>query len=618
MELRMCEVMDKEIETWIVDNREWEERLYKRLETVEFLAVDLETTGFNPRTEKTLCIGLAWEEGKAVAIPMFHRDATFKPNIYRLGLILEQKKLIFHNPGFDMKFLAMIGIHVEAYFDTMIAHYVVDDERQGTHSLERCAAIVGYEKKGESLREFLPNKKVSFEEVPLSILMEYCAIDTGITYSLFEYYRNQVPPIFHFLLMPAINLYSNMELQGVKIDVDYISQLEKELIERGDVIHEQMKKWGLINFRSTAQLRKLLFDELKLPETWNRSTDKEALKFLSKHHELPKLMLEYRDVQTQLSDYVNKLPAERDENDYIHPDFLFHGTVTGRLSCRGINLMAISRDRNIQRMFIGGGDCLIMEADYSQIELKLAAILAGDQKLLQQFRDGKDIHNEFGMKLYKKKAEDITEYERVITKMVVFGVLYGRGAQSIADEFGIPVNEAQKYINMLFVEYPTLHKYVRKLESDVAIYKEIHTLQGRIRRFRGEITMKEQREAVNFPFQSLASDITLMATVMIGNFLRRCRMRSRVLWTIHDAILIEVAEPELAIVARAAKNMMAIAPSVFMPDVDLTFNCKINVGKNWGDVEKYKEEQIEQLSGQMKLWGFELEKEIFKLSDWRR
>jgi len=610
----------EKVNTLIIDTPALEQKLYERLMTVDTLAIDLETTGFNPRTEKTLCIGLSWSRGNAVAIPMYHREAIFRPNFLKLKEAIENKRLIFHNGKFDIKFLKILGWNVTQYFDTMLAHYIVDDEKQGTHSLDQVGAFLGWTLDKMEPRKYLKSRKESFEKVPLAVLLPYCGADAGVTYAIYDYYKDKVPHIFHYLIMPAVNAYTDMELQGVKVDVEYALVFDKQLeIDIDTQLTQMQKEFGLLNFNSHAQLCKLFYDDLKL-KYHRRSVDAEALEVLASQHKIANEVRELRRMQFVRSHYTKKVLEIRDENDFVHPDFLFHGTVNGRLSCAGdFNLMAIDREDRIKRIFRGSGDCLIMECDYRAIELKLAAYLSGDQKMIALFRDGRDFHSEMGSKLYNKPISELTETNRVITKMVVFGVLYGRGAKSIADEWHISEKEAAKYIDMLFKEFPNLENLVNRLKVDGVRFREAHTLQGRIRRWRSDYPdWKLEKEATNFPFASLASDITLTAAVLIDQFYRKNRMRSRVLWTVHDAIVQEIAPNELALAARAARSLMLLAPLQWCPDLPFDMDCKIEVGVSWGDCEKYKFEQVENLSNpQLKLWGYELDKEIFDLSDLR-
>jgi DNA polymerase I-like protein with 3'-5' exonuclease and polymerase domains len=494
----------------IVDNDDMEEKLYERLKDITYLAVDFETSGFNPRTEKSLCLALSWSPGKAVALPLFHRDATWRPNLIKLKSVMEDNKLlIMHNGKFDVKFMRMLGWNVTQYFDTMLAHYMVDDEKQGTHALDQVAAEKGWLVDKDMARKYLKNRKESFEKVPLPVLLQYCGEDTGVTYALYDHYKNLVPKLFYFLVMPAVNMYADMELQGVKVDVEYVVDFHKDLKTELDSISSKLcKEYKDINWKSPTQICKYFYDELGLPmqKNWDgvprRSVDKEALKFLKGKHPAVDMLREHRKRQHMVANYIKKTIDLRDENDFVHPDFLFHGTTTGRLSCTGINLMAIDRDDRVQRMFIGSGDCLIMEADYSQIELKLAAYLSGSVEMMKIFQEGRDFHGEMGAELYNKPQNELTETERVITKMVVFGVLYGRSAKSIADEWGISEKEAQKYIDMLFKRYPELKKLVDTLQKEAVDYHMAYTLQGRIRRWRKDYAYdKIKREAVNFPFQ---------------------------------------------------------------------------------------------------------------------
>lgn len=555
---------------------EW---LYERLKKNNPISCDVETNWFDWRRTKLLSIGFSWKKGTGVSVPLFHKEAKISADINKLRDILENKKLIFHNAKFDAVQLWINGIFVTPYYDTMLAHYIAVDERRGTHSLKYLSkTILNYEYK--DVHDLMTSRKKTFESVPLDYLLKYNANDAIVTFMLYEEFKDKTPKIFYDLLMPATTTLAKMELRGVKIDRDYLIRLKEGLIEYVNKTESKIKSEFSFNPDSPKQV----VEYFRRKGVKMESADKWELYRISKKSDVARLILDYRKARKLISTYTDTLLKKLDENKYLHTDYMLHGTVTGRLASKNPNLQNIPRESKTKKMFVPSERFVFVEADYSQIEMRIAAILSNEERLLKAFRENRDIHDETAKTIFK--TEKFSKEQRVAAKMLNFGIVYGRGEGSIAYGLNISIDEARKLLNNFYSAFPKLRTYMKACEGLARKNGYLRSKSGRIRRFIFESDVMATK-AVNFPIQSLASDITLKTLTIIDKLFNKLGLISRPVLIVHDSILFEVPETELAFVTRLIRRVAKKVPFKYLPESTIEFPVNVSTGNSWGNLESY-------------------------------
>jgi len=566
-----------------------------------FFVVDVEATGLDPLIDKIRLIGLQSEPDHAWQVPQ-----KLLTNRY-VQLLL--KELLENttdsggqNVGYDSKMLLyQYEINWQPTVDSMLAHYTLD-ERLGTHDLKGLARqrydAPDYER---PLREYMHENKVGYEGIPLEILSPYNALDTQYTFMLCkdlppEMDAEGVRSVHDDILIPGTLALRHVELTGVKLDIEYLkelgSKLKAELAIKKTALQDVAREYDFEDFNpsSPQQVAKLLYDELKIPKTSRgRSTEREVLELLAGKHTIVNQIVTYRQTAHMISTYIEGLLSRVSADGRVRGDFLLHGTVTGRASSRDPNLQNIPVliGPMIRDAFIAEDGWELLDADEGQIELRVAAVLSGDQKMLQHFIDDDDIHRMIASEIFDIPPEKITEEQRYVAKYVDFGIIYGRGAKSLAEgelrEWGI--KKSQKFIDTLLERYPGLARW-REQQIQKAIKQGYvdYEITDRRRRFplvveanRGDVS----RQSVNSPCQGTGFDITFTAMTRLVN--RLDPEKCRVLLTVHDSILFEsrlgYREENCDIIRY---EMTENCPF----DFPIPLKVDIKVGQRWGSLVK--------------------------------
>jgi DNA polymerase-1 len=463
----------------------------------------------------------------------------------------------------------------------MLLHYVIDENRR--HGLKDLAGLFFPEMKNydAGLRAALKIKDLdeeSFGNVPLEILGPYCAMDCETTFRLGKKLIPNLTPklkrVFFSLYMPLSKVYTEAELLGVKVDIPYVKKILKENEKKLVKLTEKIFKIAgrELNLNSPKQLIELLFIQLNFPiilktASGKASTSEGALKALKSkrlpNKEIIDWILEYRSLKKMSSTYLGPMVDLVDEDDRVHPSFLLHGTVTGRVSSKGPNIQNIPRDPRIKGMFIPEKDYHFVEMDFSQAELRVMAYYSKDKVMTTQYKNEEDIHLSTACFIFKTKPEDISKRQRKIAKLVNFGYLYGATAkkahQSIGEKLGegeknITLNEAKQFRNGFFTQYAGIDRFIRQIRGLVKKEKQIESCFGRIRRLPQidspyeEKQAEAMRQGLNALIQGTASDLTQLALIKIHKFL--LPYKTRFLFTVHDAILFEVHVSELHLLPK--------------------------------------------------------------------
>lgn len=495
------------------------------------------------------------------------------PGIKKISHDLKTLKLALAQEGIDLKGLS---------FDTMVAAYLLNPSK-AQYSLADIAWDYLDELSGKRIEDGRALALIDRLKPRLEKELE----------------EKELLSLFEKLEMPLVDVLAAMQLTGIKIDVSVLEQLsrdiEKRLIKLIEAIYEN--SGCSFNINSPKQLRQILFENLKLPvvkrSKTGPSTDEEVLKNLSDKHELPRLLLEYRQLAKLKNTYVDTLPALVDpRTGRLHSSFNQTATETGRLSSSNPNLQNLPVKTDIAKVIrkaviSSDEDSYLLSCDYSQIELRVLAHLSKDENLISSFRQNKDIHKATAALVYGLDEKDITEPMREVAKRVNFGIVYGLSAFGLSRDLSISLEEAQRFIDAYFLRYPGVQEYIQGQIQKAQEAGFVTTLLGR-RRYIPQIHDKNQgvrqfaqRQAVNTPIQGTASDLIKLAMIQIHDQIRLKHFRSSMILQIHDELLFDVKSDELDTLGKLVKERME---NVMQLDVPIKVDIK--KGKNWLDMEE--------------------------------
>lgn len=543
-------------------------------------------------------IAFAWEEGVTAFIPMWHESSRYKNThgiLQFLKPALERKNCVYvtHNGKFDASWMKAFDVDVPQSFDTMLASHVLDENREKKlKSLAR--NMLGAD--GYDVGEELSNAST----VPLKRLAVYNGKDADYTLRLAKHFRRELAKdtgaarLFTKLLMPASRALTDIESVGVAIDPERWRARHDEAQEHCDRLQAKIEKlipesFRPINLRSPQQMARLLYGHMKLPvtvvskKTGDPSTAEGVLLRLPRNNKIVPALLEYRKWYKYLSTYL--LPwwfEHRDRNGRIRSSYKPSGTVTGRLSGTG-GIQQIPRDPLIRSIVCAEDGWQLFVADYSQIELRIAALLSNEERMLRQFINKEDIHMIRAMKITRKaRASEVTKEERARAKPVSFGFLYGMGAKNFVDyafaEYGVDYTEeqAQEVRRGFFGDYPALLPWHARQRRLAQRYYKVSSPMGRVRHLPDILSNNEkvrgeaERQAINSPVQVMASDIMLLALIELHRILPPDE--ARIVFTIHDSIGFEIADGFVKTWAPVIREVMEDTGRV-----ERQFKCEINV-----------------------------------------
>lgn len=588
----------------VADTPEKLQELLQALMSAPEFCFDTETTGTDPNSCELVGLSFAIKPHHAWYVPC-------PPDYNQTLAILEILRPAFENPqilkvGQNMKFDLMVlhyyDIHpVGPFFDTMLAHYVLEPEQR--HNMDYLANVyLNYEPVSiESLIGQKGAKQGSMRNVDLALIKEYAAEDADITLQL----KHKLEPIltqagaeklFNEIEMPLMPVLASMEIQGVKIDVENLRQLSQTLDKDLALIENEIYELAgqKFNISSPRQLGIILFEKLKIDEkpkltaTKQYATSEDVLEKLAGKHPIVGKILDYRELIKLKSTYVDTLPQMiNPRTGRIHTSYNQAVTATGRLSSTNPNLQNIpvrtERGREIRRAFIPRNpDYVLLAADYSQIELRIIAHLSGDLAMQDAFRFGFDIHAATAAKIFKVPLEEVTREQRRAAKSVNFGIIYGISAFGLSQNIGISKKEAQQIIDEYFRQYPGIKAYMEKSIEMAREKGYVETLMGR-RRYLPDIHSANanmrgfaERNAINAPIQGSAADMIKIAMINIHRELRKRNLNSWMVLQVHDELVFDVRRSELEVVKPLVHDLMKNALPLSIPvEVD------VNTGENW-------------------------------------
>ncbi|MDP1852810.1 MAG: DNA polymerase I [Candidatus Omnitrophota bacterium] len=539
------------------------------------------------KKEKRLVFLPEFSEGRIPKIYFYQGDTSycvedrFYPEFNDIFSDGDIKK-IGHNLKQAMVGLIKYGIKLSGLdFDLMLAAYILNPA-QASYDLEDLASE--YLDADDILRK---------EKGPMvSVIL---SLKEVLEQNLRE--RNQ-EKLFRDIEMPLTEVLSDMEMTGVKIDLDILASLSEELEKRISVLEGEIYKISekKFNINSPKQLRLILFDKLKLPivkkTKTGPSTDEEVLVKLAAMNSLPALILDYRQLLKLKSTYIDALPGLIDASDgRLHTTFNQTGTQTGRLSSSNPNLQNIpvktEEGRRIRLAFIPSkADSYLFACDYSQIELRILAHLSGDANLIRAFKEDKDVHRYTASLIFGVAEEKVSEKMRDTAKRVNFGIIYGMSSFGLSKDLGISNEDAGRFIDEYFLRYPGVKKYIDETIAKAKKDGFVATLLGR-RRYLKEINSPNnqlrgfaERQAINAPIQGSASDMVKLAMVNIHNELKKKLLKSKMMLQVHDELIFDVDKNELKELYTLAVRNMENVLSLSVP-----IKVEAAYGKSWYSME---------------------------------
>lgn len=578
--------------------------LIKELEACTCFAFDTETTGLNTMTADLVGLSFATKPGRAWWVPVASEDWTEITLLEKLAGIFNDpsKEAVAHHFKFDYKILARRGVKFAVRaFDTMIAHYLIQPE--SSHKLDRLAETeLGYatipitELIGKSGKD----QKHLGQLDPKSIT-DYACEDADITLQLKERFLPQLEDVasmdlFRNVEMPLAIILADMELEGVRINVPELTNYNEELSTKIEAlttaIHEHA---GLeFNIDSPKQLGPILFETLAIPakvkktKTGQYPTGEEVLEKIKAAHPIVEAVLKYRKLKKLKSTYVEPLPKlVNAHSGRIHTTYQQTVAATGRLSSKDPNLQNIPirtpEGQAIRKAFIPrDDDHVLIAADYSQVELRIAAALSKDQGLVDAFVQGMDIHTATAAKVFQVEPEAVDREMRSKAKAVNFGILYGQGAFGLAQNLSIPRREAKEIIDAYFEQFAALKAFTAQCVEQVREKGYAETVLGR-RRYLPDIQSNNatvrafaERNAVNAPIQGSAADIIKVAMVNIDAALKAKGLKARMIMQVHDELVFDVPKSEVPELEALIGPAMTDAVTL-----DVPLAVDMSAGNDW-------------------------------------
>ncbi len=587
-----------------IDTPALRQELLKYLKARKSFCFDTETNNIDAVEAKLVGLSFSYHPGEAyyVPVPEDKEEATTVVEDFREVLEAEDIVKIGQNLKYDILVLKKYGIETGGnLFDTMLAHYLIEpDMRHGMDLLAE--TYLNY--KPVSITELIGSKgknQLNMREVPVEQVAPYACEDADITLQLKEkleeeLQKHQLRKLFDEVEVPLVKVLAEMEFNGITVDTNALKELSTSLEEDVKAIEQKIYETAgeTFNIGSPKQLGEILFDKLKLIEkpkktkTGQYATGEDILSKLAVKHEVANDILTYRELSKLRSTYVDALPLLISPLDgRLHTSFNQAVTATGRLSSTNPNLQNIpirtEKGREIRKAFVPRSEeFTLMAADYSQIELRIMAVFAKDESMIEAFRAGRDIHATTAAKIFKVPLEEVDSEMRRKAKTANFGIIYGISAFGLSERLSIPRKEASEIIEAYFQEFPGVQEYMERCISQAREKEYVETILGR-RRYLRDINSRNatirgyaERNAINAPIQGSAADMIKLAMVRIHDWMKKEKLRSKMILQVHDELVFDVHLEELELMKKQVEYFMAHAL-----ELDIPMEIGIGTGNNW-------------------------------------
>ncbi len=591
------------------------QNLCDEIKKAEFFAIDTETDSLDPMQAKLVGVSVAINVGKAFYIPLAHATGNqLDVKIFEkyFGPILKNSaiKKYMHHAKFDQLVLEQAGFEIHGVaFDTMIAASLVTKEweKNGLKELSQQffdETMLTYQ---DMVKE---HKAKDFSQIPTDVATKYAAADAHQTLKLVSVFtqelkKQEMEELFYGIELPVNDVLVAMQKEGIVCDKDVLLHLSKQVNHDLKNIESKIHKAAgkEINLNSPKQVRELLFDTLQLtPQKKSGtgevySTDAQVLMILAKEHEIPLMLLAYRELYKLKSTYIDALPEYiNPKTEKIHTSWNQTLVATGRLSSSNPNMQNIPKDGlefgkeydvDVRSAFKAKRGWSFISADYSQIELRVLAQLSKDKTLIDAFLHNKDIHAQIAAKMFDVPESQVTSQQRSMGKRINFSILYGLTAYGLSRDMAVSYADAKKYIELYFQQYPGVQSWMEQVVEFVKKTGYTKTLYGR-RRYLPGIYEKNKnlfelarRMAINTPAQGTAAEVTKIGMINFFKALHDHKLDGKILLQIHDELLVTCPDDQVEKTAKLLEKSLIDAVSW-----DIPLEVSIRSGKNWRAVSK--------------------------------
>lgn len=605
-----------EIRARLVNTSKGLNDLVQKLNAAKVIAFDTETTSTNKMEAKLVGISLAIDEREGYYLPVGHAKSDAAQ--LKLSQVMDALKgpltnpkieKVGHNLKYDYVVMLRHGLKVEPLtFDTMIAEWLINPSSRNLGLKNLAWVRLGAQM--TNIRDLIGKGKnqKSMADIAITKVLPYAVDDAVIVLRLLPLLKSDlekvsVRQLFERMEMPLISVLAEMEMAGICLDVAFLKQMSEKLAKRmrtiEDSVYEQVGK--KFNINSTQQLSVVLFDKLGLnpPDRTRKtssghySTAASVLELMRGAHPVVDLILEYRELSKLRSTYIDSLPLQvNPDTGRIHTSYNQAGSVTGRIASSDPNLQNIpvrtELGREVRKAFVAEDGHQLLAADYSQVELRIAAHMAQDKAMIDAFRKGEDIHTATAAAIYHVPAGEVTREQRRHAKAINFGLLYGMSPFGLTRSTDLTLAEAEDFVERYFEQFPGIKRYIDDIQEKAKKLGYVETLLGRRRYFPSlqrdrnkNVQNRALREAINAPVQGTAADIIKLAMLEVQKTIHEKGLGVRMLLQVHDELIFEVQETDAKQVAQMVKSIME---NIYQLDVPLKVD--ISVGKNWGELKR--------------------------------
>ena len=593
----------EEIDSWI-----------KEAEEAGEVAVDTETSSLDPHQADLIGISLSSKIGKACYIPVGHKskknidkDQTLK----KLKPLLEDPsiKKIGQNIKFDFIVLFKHGIKITSMEDTMLMSYVLDSGKN-RHNMDTLSEI-HLNHKPIAFKDLVGTgkKEINFSFVDLEKAKDYAAEDADVTFRLYKKFNKSLKDekminIYETFEKPMIKILADMEIEGIKIDNDFLKTLSSKFGKKIEKIQREVYKISKkeFNIASPKQLGEILYNDLKISDLKKTkkgsfATSASVLEDLAfKGHKFPQLVLDWRQISKLKNTYSDTLPEHiNPKTKRIHTSFLLAATTTGRLASSDPNLQNIpikSEDgKDIRKAFIAEKGLSLISADYNQIEMRILADLADVKELKKAFRNNEDIHSLTASQIFNIGINKVNEDQRRKAKAINFGIIYGISQYGLAKQINVSNQDAEEFLNAYFAKFPEIKLYMDKTIKFCRKSGYVNNIFGRKSHFINindknyNVRNFQERAAINAPIQGSASEIMRLAMIRLDKRLKEQKnKKTKMLLQIHDELIFETSKEEVKRISKIIIEEMSSVVKSEHHSFSIPLTVDLNIGDNWGEL----------------------------------
>ncbi|XOV92655.1 MAG: DNA polymerase I [Bacteroidota bacterium] len=577
--------------------------LIEKLGAEKLFCFDTETTSLEAVEADLVGISFSVRKNEAYYVPFPEDKVAIQKQVEEFRSLFENDKIekVGQNLKYDIQILKNYGVEVKGkIFDTMLAHYLIDPETG--HGMDVLAEnYLNYKPISYAALAGKGRNERKISEIDIEKVKEYACEDADITLQLKDKLEPEIKDLklealLHDVEEPLSFVLADMEYEGVRIDEGVLAEMSKELDQASIEAQKQIYEIAgeSFNIGSPKQLGEILFDKLKLGDkpkktkTGQYATGEDILSKMANEYEIASKILDYREFQKLKSTYVDALPKMVSKVDNkIHTDYRQTIAATGRLSSNNPNLQNIpirtEKGREIRKAFIPSSeDHVLLSADYSQIELRIIASFAQDESMINAFKNGLDIHANTASKVFNVPLEDVDPGMRRKAKEVNFGIIYGISAFGLSQNLNISRTEASEIIDAYFKQFPAIKQYMDSIIEKAKKQEYVETILGR-RRYLRDINSRNytmrgfaERNAINAPIQGSAADMIKLAMIKIHDWMKKEKLKSKMIMQVHDELVFDVVKDELATLSKHVEEFMKHAI-----DLEVPMEIGMGHGSNW-------------------------------------